>query len=187
MNLRKQQMKAISLWQPYASLIAFGSKPYETRHWSPPDSLIGQRIAIHAAKRKITRTEYLDYRIAEGLTEIDRVMRSHMKRYHDDWPKLIPYGAVVATANLYAVYKVTREHENCNVVSCSVNFRTANGDLTHIRHIPFEIDEFGDYSVGRHLWEFTDIEVLNPSVQAIGHQGIWNWNNQHTHSQTNFA
>ena len=40
-------MKAISLWQPWASLIAAGVKPYETRHWSPPRELIGQRIATY--------------------------------------------------------------------------------------------------------------------------------------------
>ncbi|MBP0020973.1 MAG: ASCH domain-containing protein, partial [Cyanobacteria bacterium SBLK] len=26
--------KAISLWQPWASLIAMGRKKFETRHWS---------------------------------------------------------------------------------------------------------------------------------------------------------
>src|ERR1700732_4369319 len=44
-------MKAISLWQPWASLIACGAKPYETRDWAPPESMIGQPIAIHAAKK----------------------------------------------------------------------------------------------------------------------------------------
>ncbi|MHB8272006.1 ASCH domain-containing protein [Bradyrhizobium sp.] len=44
-------MKAISLWQPWASLIACGAKPFETRHWAPPRELIGQTIAIHAAKK----------------------------------------------------------------------------------------------------------------------------------------
>jgi len=44
-------MKAISLWQPWATLIACGAKPYETRSFAPPASLIGQSIAIHAAKK----------------------------------------------------------------------------------------------------------------------------------------
>lgn len=46
---------AISLWQPWASFIAIGVKPYETRHWQPPDKYIGRRIAIHAAKRPVAR------------------------------------------------------------------------------------------------------------------------------------
>ena len=47
-------MKAISLHQPWASLIAVGIKTIETRSWAPPKALIGQRIAIHAAKKTIS-------------------------------------------------------------------------------------------------------------------------------------
>jgi hypothetical protein len=39
-------MKAISLWQPWAPLIACSAKPYETA-----GSLIGQTIAIHVATK----------------------------------------------------------------------------------------------------------------------------------------
>lgn len=41
-------MKAISLWQPWASLVAVGAKEYETRSW--PTSYRGP-LVIHAAKR----------------------------------------------------------------------------------------------------------------------------------------
>lgn len=44
---------AISLWQPWASFIAIGVKPYETRHWRAPVRYVGHRIAIHAAKRRL--------------------------------------------------------------------------------------------------------------------------------------
>ena len=47
-----QTVPAISLWQPWASLVAIGAKQIETRHWSAPRRHWGQRIAIHAAKRK---------------------------------------------------------------------------------------------------------------------------------------
>lgn len=43
-------MKAITLWQPWASLLACGAKGYETRSWAT--SYRGQ-IAIHAAKKDI--------------------------------------------------------------------------------------------------------------------------------------
>jgi activating signal cointegrator 1 len=41
-------VKAISLWQPWATLIALGEKKFETRSWLT--NYRGQ-IAIHAAKR----------------------------------------------------------------------------------------------------------------------------------------
>ncbi|MYE38465.1 MAG: ASCH domain-containing protein [Candidatus Spechtbacteria bacterium SB0662_bin_43] len=43
-------MKVITLHQPWASLIALGIKDIEARSWSPPQRLIGETIAIHAAK-----------------------------------------------------------------------------------------------------------------------------------------
>lgn len=41
-------MKAISLWQPWASLVAKGAKHYETRHWKTAHRGV---TAIHAAQR----------------------------------------------------------------------------------------------------------------------------------------
>lgn len=41
-------MKAISLWQPWASAIALGHKTIETRHWH---TIYRGPLAIHAAKR----------------------------------------------------------------------------------------------------------------------------------------
>jgi len=42
-------MKAISLWQPWATWVSLGWKTIETREHDRFKSLIGQRIAIHAA------------------------------------------------------------------------------------------------------------------------------------------
>jgi hypothetical protein len=42
-------VKALSLWQPWASLIAAGLKQYETRSWATPYRGL---LAIHAAKRQ---------------------------------------------------------------------------------------------------------------------------------------
>jgi len=44
-------MKAITLWQPWASLIALGHKTIETRVHDRFGLLRNQRIAIHAGKR----------------------------------------------------------------------------------------------------------------------------------------
>jgi len=46
-------MRAITLWQPWASAIAYGHKRIETRGWRPSEKVIGEcrPIAIHAAQR----------------------------------------------------------------------------------------------------------------------------------------
>jgi hypothetical protein len=40
-------MKALSLQEPFASLVRDSKKLVENRSWAPPASLIGERIAIH--------------------------------------------------------------------------------------------------------------------------------------------
>jgi len=42
-------MRALSLWQPWASLVAIGAKGWETRGWAIPAD--GQPLVIHAAQK----------------------------------------------------------------------------------------------------------------------------------------
>lgn len=44
------KIRCISLWQPWASLIACGAKTIETRGKPAPRTIVGVRIGIHAAK-----------------------------------------------------------------------------------------------------------------------------------------
>lgn len=43
--------RILTLWQPYATLIARGYKPCEYRTWRPDESMLPFTCAIHAAKR----------------------------------------------------------------------------------------------------------------------------------------
>jgi activating signal cointegrator 1 len=44
-------VKALSLWQPWASLMADERKKIETRSWRPPVWLLNQPVAIHATMK----------------------------------------------------------------------------------------------------------------------------------------
>jgi hypothetical protein len=83
-----EPVKALSLWQPWASLIAAGLKRYETRHWRT-----GYRglLAIHAAKREpdIQYEDLLDD-VPDSLT----------------WPP--PLGEVVCLARLVDIVPTDR-------------------------------------------------------------------------------
>lgn len=52
-------MKALTLWQPWASLIHIGAKPYEFRGWLPPASTIGRRVVNHASSRAMNMNDVL--------------------------------------------------------------------------------------------------------------------------------
>ena len=84
-------VKALSLHQPWATLIAAGVKNIETRSWPPPRSLIGQRIAIHAAKKVVAFPDTPAYR------EFNDAVNNALGH---DWLGRIPTGAVVAIATL---------------------------------------------------------------------------------------
>ena len=57
-------MRAISLWQPWATAIAVGVKQIETRHWKTD---YRGPIAIHAAKRWTRdEREFAEIEVANG-------------------------------------------------------------------------------------------------------------------------
>jgi hypothetical protein len=79
-------MRCLSLWQPWASLIAARVKFHETRSWPAPSVIIGKRIAIHASKTD------------KGLLLIDRELRGVIDRACRCDPWDLPRGVIVATA-----------------------------------------------------------------------------------------
>jgi hypothetical protein len=77
-------MKALSLWQPWASLWARGRKTYETRDWSTP---YRGPLAIHAAKT-------LKIDVSSDLQEILE------DEFGDRWQVKLPAGALIAVCEL---------------------------------------------------------------------------------------
>lgn len=149
-------MKAITIWQPWASLLAHRVKLHETRSW---ETAYRGPIAIHAATIKVPqvlkrcfpeekdRMMFYDA-IAKGLhecyttAEVERVLNE------------LPTGCVVATANLVGCHKIT---------SIQRAYAVDNVELA-----------LGDWTPGRYAWEFSDMKLITP-VPAKGKQGMWWW------------
>ena len=148
-------MKALTLHQPWASLIAEGPKTVETRSWSAPAWVIGARIAIHAGKHRV--------RISN---EYDQAMYHAMVQTHgSDWQDHLPLGAVVATAKLAGCFRVVGWNEDRQL---KLEGAGAGGENI----IP---DPFGDFLPGRWLWVLEEIERLDPAIPAKGNRMLWNW------------
>jgi activating signal cointegrator 1 len=82
-------MKAISLWQPWASLWLTDAKLHETRHWAT--SYRGP-LLVHAAKRRI------DDLSGDRLDEIcDGIWGHH-------WGLELPRGALIGVVRLVACF-----------------------------------------------------------------------------------
>ncbi|OCC05225.1 hypothetical protein BA190_09995 [Labrys sp. WJW] len=150
-------MKVITVWQPWATLIALGFKPYEFRGWAAPRSLQGERIGIHAGKRPVRRPEIADLiqRLRsdqawttclkpEALPVLERALTS---------PGILPLSHVVCTAVLgkpIRAWQIVGE------------FGGAINDSDRDEHCNF-------------AWPLTDVAELQPPQPATGAQGFWDW------------
>lgn len=153
-------MKAITIWQPWASLVAIEAKPYEFRGWTPPRSLIGQRIAIHAGARPVRRAE-----VRALLIQLANPASRGTPCLHAD--KAIP----LLEAALRDPSSVPLSHILCTAILgepkrgdlCAAEFGTEAGN---------DSDRDGTFNWG---WPLASIEPLEPPVPAKGLQGFWNW------------
>lgn len=87
-------MKAISLWQPWASLWACGRKTYETRHWETSHR---GPLAIHAAQK-----------ICVDLD--DDLIAILEDEFGGHWARELPRGAVIAYGDLVNCISTDRLH-----------------------------------------------------------------------------
>ena len=168
-------MKAITELQPGASMIAGGVKTCVARGWAPPKELVGQRIAIHAAKTPITSLGMAMW--PDALRDAVRGIAREVFDFAGQ-PQLarnltasLPRGAVVATARLVDIGRVARapdptDPEYGHFVLC----RTPEGAMLHILD-----DRLDHYSNGRWIWLLDDVEAFDEALPARGRHGLWDW------------
>lgn len=180
-------MKALTLHQPWASLIALGHKRIETRSWSTP---YRGPLAIHAGKslrgwgRKGTRTPLGDF-------EVERFPETLLLRGESlSWPYALPLGLVVATAQLVDVVPIHEQlcrHDApdrylyVGVTAAGghsmLDLLTAEDSAVHGDGIEqFSPDlPYGLYECGRYAWLLDDVKPIPHGIRATGHQGLWDW------------
>lgn len=148
---------ALTVWQPWASLIALGFKPYEFRGWPAPERLVGRRIAIHAGARPVRRAEIVDLILrlrgpdawscgltSEALAWLESVTAA---------PASLWRSAVVCTAVLGVPAPATR---------IAAQFGAPVNDSDRTGHANW-------------AWPMLNVESLTPPVPATGAQGFWRW------------
>jgi activating signal cointegrator 1 len=150
-------MKAITLTQPWATLVAIGAKRIETRSWST--SYRG-KIAIHAAKGFPSE--------AKGFCEAQLVCRAMgwpecpnplTQEWLDDNArriKSLPLGRVLATASI-------------------VNCIRTELILDYVRPMTVQEEAFGNYERGRFGFLLDNIVPLAVPIPAKGALGLWEW------------
>ena len=157
-------MKAITIWRPWASLIACGAKKFETRSWAT--KYRGQ-IAIHAA---LTSAHELDGQTSDAIAQ---AFGDYAKI--EDYIEALPHGAVIATADLVGCHKIVL-YGGRGLSSTSTGWiETDRGTYD-----PTERElSLGDWRVGRYAWELSNVQLLPATpIPATGKQGLWTWEGQ---------
>jgi hypothetical protein len=142
-------MKALTMTQPWASLVAIGENTIETRAWSTRHR---GPLAIHAAKgfpadaRRLCRQS--PYRAA---------LARHGYASADD----LPLGSVIAVAVLADVLEFDRDSLR----------KVRDGARRGL--LPEHEAEFGDFSPGRFGFVLHDVRRLAAPIPVRGMLGLW--------------
>lgn len=157
-------IKCISLWQPWASLIMVGAKPWEFRSWSYVARGVGVKpgdtIGIHAGKRPIKPTE-----IADLLARLDDPIGS---------TGLIPAIARPLLERIQAAHKCRGVIEQ----SALLGTATIGVPVLSAEVKPEWAAVINDSDRLEHCnwaWPMTDIHRFDEPVHIGGHQGFWNY------------
>ncbi|MDP9350376.1 MAG: ASCH domain-containing protein [Chloroflexota bacterium] len=161
-------MKALTLHQPWATLVAIGAKRVETRSWYTP---YRGELAIHASKTFPPEAVLLFWE-----PEFYGVLRR--AGYHN--PQDLPLGAVIATCMLTRCVPTTREPVGPELQHRSEDMFGDRPNTAHLKRLALldglseQEQLFGDFSPGRYAWFLSDIIQLEP-VPARGYQQLWEW------------
>lgn len=153
-------MKALTIWQPWASLIALGVKPYEFRSWSAHKSIVGQRIAIHAGARK---PKVLEVHSMLLQLKSDDAWKSGLSM---DLDKAIPYLEAVLDGSAYMPTGVV-------VCTAILGAPISAAQIVHEFGGPVYDGDSDDQT--NFAWPLTDIKQVMPPVEVKGMQGFWNF------------
>ena len=141
-------MKAISLWQPWASALFTGLKPDETRSWSLPDCAVGVPVAIHAAKRDTKAEREFFEDTVSNTSDAGPFRDIGIGWYHD-----LPRGAVIGTVVFASPVRMEIQR--------------------HVRSLAQQ--DWGDYSEGRYAWPLVSYDLFAKPIPCIGRQGFFDW------------
>lgn len=150
-------MRAFTVYQPWASALALGIKAVETRGHKPPSSVLGKRVAIHAAKRPIP----------DSIRRDEVYLQALLPKCDVGDLSELPRGVVLATAKLADARCVLDASQDGK--SVWVSSTAYDGGFA------VAVDPLGDFSVGRWLWFLRDVRQLETPAPARGMQGFWEW------------
>ncbi len=147
-------MRALSMWEPWASLVPCGAKRWETRCWS---TRYRGPLLICASKGGLAKYELqdllCDWRFVGGLGPlIGKPLDLSANSWYNITFQDLNFGKAVAIVDL---------------VNCKRTEDMTQGEIGTDR-------PFGDFGRGRYGWQFENVYALKEPFPVRGAQGIFN-------------
>ena len=152
-------MKALTLWQPWASLVAMGYKQIETRCWS---TKYRGELAIHSAANlpaKWLGASRHQPEFRNELADILNCRRDCDERsglHVDDAVRALPRGKVLCIVRLSDIIETGTVDTDPEII----------GERERM---------FGNYELGRYAWYLDMCHVFEEPIPAKGNRMLWNW------------
>lgn len=153
--------RGLTLWQPWASLVATGHKRIETRSWGTKFRGV---VAIHAAKK---RPPTSDYQPDTPALIPSLTVEAMMQALGTGDFEALPRGAILALARLTNCVQLPPEFTTALVCPACVAWLGSSSHHQTQEHI------FGDYQPGRWCWVLEDVARLELPYYSGGKQGLW--------------
>jgi len=147
-------MKALTLFQPWATLVAIGAKKIETRSWT---TNYRGPLAIHSSKKFSKENRILTYGEEYFRETLMKALIIPSQKY-GMVPEDLPCGFILAICDLFVVYRI------------------GNNPMKDGRPISGQERAFGDYTPGRYMWMLGNIKKLGRPIPVKGAMGLWEWN-----------
>lgn len=148
-------MKALTLWQPWASAVACEQKRVETRSWK---TKYRGEIAIHSAAKLPPSWLGASRHAAAFRDELADVLGARRDSddrgglHVDQAVRALPFGQILCIVRLVAIEETAMVRDS----------------LSERERI------FGNYEDGRYAWLFEMVERLNEPIPAKGNRMLWN-------------
>lgn len=151
------RVKALTLWQPWATLVAMEQKRIETRCWT---TKYRGELAIHSAAKlpakylgASSRTEPFRDELAD-LFCVRRDRDDRGGKHVDDVLRRLPCGKIVCIVRLVEIEEIGE---------------MLRETLTARERL------FGNFEDGRYAWHLQMVDVIEPPIPAKGNRMLWNW------------
>lgn len=172
-------MKALTLTQPHARLVALGVKPFETRSWA---TAFRGLLVIHAARATPSELNGITVPTPDGGCCLAGPFNHYLPADLEAYWREMPHSAIEALV----VVENCRPGPQARMGLLSAATRAEPGyhpkllgqALTgrDFQAVALDAAEFGDFRPGSWAWSLDlvmDMEGLIPRLVA-GHQGLWN-------------